>query len=100
MLLLLIHRSKGGLARPFSLSMVLENVTCRKTLEHRTSGRKGFYVRRLAPENSRSRSDLIRYFHQLSVSVVWKGMTAGISSEEMGSPTRSPTVDALIFSHT
>uniref|UniRef100_A0A7C4KGR3 GntR family transcriptional regulator n=1 Tax=Anaerolinea thermolimosa TaxID=229919 RepID=A0A7C4KGR3_9CHLR len=52
-------------------------------IEMKTSGRKGFVVRPIVQLESRQRSDLLEYFYRQSVELVWQGMAAGLSSEEM-----------------
>lgn len=52
-------------------------------LESTASGRKGFVVRPVTQLGSKKRHDLIDYFHHQSVNLVWQGMAAGISSDEM-----------------
>jgi GntR family transcriptional regulator len=48
-----------------------------------TSGRRGFKVSGAAQGNAQSRGELLNYFYQQSVNLIWKGMAAGISAEEM-----------------
>jgi GntR family transcriptional regulator len=46
-------------------------------------GRKGFSVRSGSPIDARSRDDLINYFYQQAVQMVWQGMAAGVPAEDM-----------------
>jgi DNA-binding transcriptional regulator YhcF (GntR family) len=52
-------------------------------IEGGSSGRQGFRVHNLLPEQAKSKHELISYFHQQSVDLVWKGMAAGVSAHEM-----------------
>lgn len=46
-------------------------------------GYKGYSVKRDAQTGTKPKEELLEYFHQQSVELVWKGMAAGISSDEM-----------------
>ena len=52
-------------------------------IEHMPGGRKGFRVCGAAQGDNQSRGELLNYFYQQSVNLIWKGMAAGIRAEEM-----------------
>ncbi len=52
-------------------------------IEGKTSGRKGFIVRPVAELGGKKRTDLIDYFYQQSVNLVWQAMASGVSSDEI-----------------
>ena len=52
-------------------------------IESSDSGRKGYSVKREAQGGMKSKSELLNYFYQQSVELVWQGMAAGMSSDEM-----------------
>lgn len=52
-------------------------------IESAESGRRGYSVRRGAQAGSKPKSELLNYFYQQLVEIVWQGMAAGIPSEEM-----------------
>ncbi len=47
------------------------------------SGRRGYTVKRGAQAGTKSRSELLDYFRQLSVQLAWQEMAAGVTSGEM-----------------
>lgn len=46
-------------------------------------GRKGYTVKRGVEGGTKPKLELLNYFHQQSVELVWQGMAAGISADEM-----------------
>lgn len=52
-------------------------------IESAESGRRGYSMRRGAQAGSKPKSELLNYFYQQLVELVWQGMAAGIPSEDM-----------------
>lgn len=53
------------------------------------SGRKGYCVKRGIQIGSKPKSELLSYIFQKSVELVWQGMAAGLSSDEMYAQLRT-----------
>lgn len=52
-------------------------------IESGGSGRKGFCVRQGAHAGTKTKHELLHYFYQQSVELVWQGMAAGMAADEM-----------------
>ena len=52
-------------------------------IESNSSGRRGFSVKRAVQIDQQSKEELLDYFYQKSVNLVWQGMAAGITPVEM-----------------
>jgi len=52
-------------------------------IENSASGRRGFSARSAPAFGTQTKSELLEYFYQQSIDLVWKGMAAGITSNEM-----------------
>jgi DNA-binding transcriptional regulator YhcF (GntR family) len=52
-------------------------------IENNSSGRRGFSVKIVPGNGQQSKAELLDYFYQKSVNLVWQGMAAGINSAEM-----------------
>jgi DNA-binding transcriptional regulator YhcF (GntR family) len=48
-----------------------------------SSGRRGFSVKNVPQFGQQSKGELLEYFYHKSVDLVWQGMAAGITSDEM-----------------
>lgn len=48
-----------------------------------SSGRRGFSVKNVSQVGQQSKGELLDYFYQKSINLVWQGMAAGINSAEM-----------------
>ena len=53
------------------------------TIESIPSGRRGFKVLGAPHANKQSKSELLNYFYQQAINLIWNGMAAGISAAEM-----------------
>jgi GntR family transcriptional regulator len=52
-------------------------------LEPNPGGRRGFSVKQLLQVSRQTKSELLEYFYQQSVDLVWQGMAAGMSADEI-----------------
>ncbi len=52
-------------------------------IENSRSGRRGYTVKRVGQAGSKTKSELLNHFYQHSVEMVWQGMAAGLTAEEM-----------------
>jgi GntR family transcriptional regulator len=52
-------------------------------IEINASGRRGFSVKHGVQIGKKTRNDLLDYFYQQSVNLVWQGMASGIQSDEI-----------------
>lgn len=52
-------------------------------IENNPGGRKGFSVKQTAITGEKTKKELLEYYYQQSVDLIWQGMAAGISAEEM-----------------
>src|SRR3990172_12687985 len=52
-------------------------------IESQPSGRKGYSLKKIVQFDQKSKNELMDYFYQQSVNLVWQGMAAGIVYEEM-----------------
>lgn len=60
-------------------------------------GRRGYTVKRAGQAGSKTKSELIDYFYQHSVEMVWQGMAAGLTAEEMLDQLKNAVND--VFGH-
>lgn len=58
-------------------------------IEINERGRKGFSIKRGMQTGTKSKNELLEYFHQQSVELVWQGMAAGMSADEMREQLRT-----------
>ena len=49
----------------------------------RSSGRRGFSVKTVDVPGKQSKDELLDYFYKRSVDLLWQGMAAGVTSDEM-----------------
>ncbi|MBI4929041.1 MAG: GntR family transcriptional regulator [Anaerolineae bacterium] len=66
-------------------------------IENNDIARKGYTVKRAEHAGSKTKTELLDYFYQHSVELVWQGMAAGMSSEDMLSRLKA-AVDE-VFGH-
>jgi DNA-binding transcriptional regulator YhcF (GntR family)/galactitol-specific phosphotransferase system IIB component len=52
-------------------------------IEYSDSRHRAYVVKSSKPAGSKTKSELLDYFHQHSVELVWQGMAAGMTSDEM-----------------
>ena len=52
-------------------------------IEGNAGGRKGYTVKRATGAGEKSKNELLNYFFQQSVELMWQGMAAGITADEM-----------------
>lgn len=52
-------------------------------IESSESGRRGYIVKQVVDIEEEPKDNLLSYFHQRSVELIWQGMAAGLPAEEM-----------------
>jgi DNA-binding transcriptional regulator YhcF (GntR family) len=62
-------------------------------IEGTASGRRGYSVKKGAAIEEKTKAELLDYFYQQSVELVWHGMAAGISSDEILEQLKSAVGD-------
>lgn len=64
-------------------------------IESLPGGRKGFTVKEITGIEQKSRGDLRKYFYQQAVNLVWQGLAAGLSADEVKQQLVSAVTDVF-----